>query len=300
MRVLLTGASGFLGQILSTGLSADNEVTSLGRSSQNDIQVSLAKSLLNTEAANKSYDRVVHAAGLAHIHPKSKDEEKAFFDVNFLGTKNLCDWIDTWDIKPKIFVFISSVAVYGAASGLEIDEEHPLNGDTPYALSKMKAEEYLINWGQKCGIEILILRLPLIIGANAPGNLGKMVNGIGKGGYLSIGGGKARKSMVLADDVAQLINTEIKSFGIFNLTDGYHPTFSELETVIAKQLKTKPPRSIPLWFAKIIGFFGNWFNFIPINSDGIRKLSSDLTFSDGKAREFLGWNSSEVLKRWKI
>jgi len=300
MRVLLTGASGFLGRSILEKLSSDNEVVTLGRCSTNDIQVSLTEPLLHMKAVDKTIDRVIHAAGLAHINPKSRDEEKAFFDVNFLGTKNLCNWIDTWDIKPKIFVFISSVAVYGASGGLEIDEKHLLNGNTPYALSKIKAEEYVTNWGQKCGIEILVLRLPLIVGANAPGNLGKMVNGIGKGRYLSIGRGKARKSMVMADDVAQLICTEIKSFGIFNLTDGYHPTFSELETIITKQLKTKQPRSIPLWFAKIIGFVGNSLTFLPINSEGINKITSDLTFSDTKARQELGWNPSSVIKNWKI
>lgn len=300
MSVLLTGASGFLGRSILKRLSVRDKVITIGRADSNDIQISLTDTISQGEPSLKDIDKVIHAAGLAHILPKSKDEEKAFFDVNLEGTKNLCKWIDSWSNKPKIFVFISTVAVYGAESGLEIDEEQPLRGDTPYALSKIQAENFITEWGVKNNIEILILRLPLIIGSDAPGNLGKMVNGIRKGRYLSIGGGKAKKSMVMAEDVAELVSSEISSYGVFNLTDAYNPTFSELEAVIASQLNKNKPKNIPLWCAKFIGLLGNRLKFLPINSKGVKKISSDLTFSDTKARHYLGWDPSKVLESWKI
>lgn len=300
MNVLLTGASGFLGKVIRKKLQESHDVLTLGRNNTSDIQINDLVDTVGIQQPNQIVNRVVHSAGLAHVLPKSKQEEKAFFEVNLEGTKSVCKWIDSWFVKPKSFVFISTVAVYGAESGLDIDEEQPLRGDTPYALSKIQAENHVLEWGIKNKILTLILRLPLIIGSDAPGNLGKMVNGIRKGRYLSIGGGKAKKSMVMAEDVAELVSGEISSYGVFNLTDGYNATFSELEAVIASQLNKNKPKNIPLWCAKFIGLLGNRLKFLPINSKGVKKISSDLTFSDTKARHYLGWNPSKVLESWKI
>ena len=77
------------------------------------------------------------------------------------------------------------------------------------------------------------MRLPLVVGSNPPGNLGKMINGIKRGTYFSIGGGKARKCMVLAEDVAKLITECPDVSGIYNLTDGKNPCFKELDSYLA-------------------------------------------------------------------
>lgn len=300
MNVVLTGASGFLGKCILKRFTPRDNVLTVGRSKTNDVQASLTEPIVHDNLSQQKIDRVIHAAGLAHVVPKSKEEENIFFDVNFEGTKNLCGWIDSWNEKPKTFVFISTVAVYGLESGLDIDEEQPLNGKSPYALSKIEAENFVRDWGDKNSIQILILRLPLIVGSNAPGNLGKMVDAIKNGRYLSIGGGKAKKSMVMADDVAELVTGNILSFGVFNLTDGYNPTFSELEMSISAQLKENKPRKIPVWFAMFVGYLGDKLNFIPINSNGVKKIVSDLTFSDTKARKHLGWKSTNVLDTFKI
>ncbi len=298
IKYLLTGANGFLGSVIKDTIeSPDRIVESLGRSKTNSMSIDLSKVIPIFET---SYDIVIHCAGKAHSKPRTVFEKQEFFEVNFQATINLCLALENLKKLPMQFVFISSVAVYGVDSGLDIDERQPLRGDTPYALSKIKAEEYLINWGQKYGIEILILRLPLIIGANAPGNLGKMVNGIGKGRYLSIGGGKARKSMVLADDVAQLINTCPKVAGVYNLTDGVHPSFGELESLISKQLNKSKPIIIPIGLAKLLGRVGDVIPFFLINTTTVNKIVKDLTFSDLKARQQLGWNPTSVIENWKI
>ncbi len=291
LEVLLTGKNGFLGKII-TDTIKNCKIDGLGANSNNTISCDLSSDIPVIE---KKYDFIVHAAGKAHvIHPdKAKDSE--FFNVNFNGTINLIRGINTSGFYPDQFIFISTVAVYGADQGENIDEDFPLNGLSAYAKSKIEAEKYLIDWGNKNNIPVVILRLPLVIGPNAPGNFGRMVNGIKSGRYLSIGGGKAKKSMVLGKDVAKLISKLKNKRGIYNLTDGYHPTFEMLELNVSKLFKKNKPKNIPLWLAKFLAKAGDLYGKLPLNTDSLNKITSTLTFSDNKAREELKWKPGSVL-----
>lgn len=243
-----------------------------------------------------AFDRVIHVAGKAHVYPKTEVEKQEFFTVNEKGTIHLCQALEKSGALPKQFVFISTVAVYGREFGTGIREYEPLRGETPYALSKIRAEEFLQAWGKQHGVKILILRLPLIAGPNPPGNLGKMLQAIPKGRYLSIGGGKARKSMVLAADVAELIVRETHAEGIYHLTDGEHPSFRELEEVICRHYQVALPKVLPLGWARLLGKIGDILPFSPINSSTIDKMTLDLTFDDSKARRELSWQPRSVLQ----
>ncbi|WP_245889548.1 NAD-dependent epimerase/dehydratase family protein [Cecembia rubra] len=266
-------------------------VQTLGKGKEVDFQADLSESIPELPP----FDRVIHVAGKAHIYPKTEAEKQGFFTVNEKGTIHLCQALEKSGALPKQFVFISTVAVYGREFGIRITEEEPLLGDTPYALSKIRAEEFLQAWGKQHGVKILILRLPLIAGPNPPGNLGKMMQAIPKGRYLSIGGGKARKSMVLASDVAELIVKSEEAEGIYNLTDGIHPSFRELEELICRHYQVALPKILPLGVAKVLGRVGDFLPFSPVNSSTIDKMTLDLTFDDSKARRELGWRPRSVL-----
>lgn len=202
---------------------------------------------------------------------------------------------------PKKFVFISSVSVYGLSSGNNINEEHPLMAMDPYGKSKILAEKLIEDWCAKNNIICTILRLPLIVGNNPPDNLGAMIEGIKKGLFFNIAGGKAKKSMVLADDIGGILLKVSEIGGIYNLTDGYHPTIFDVSSLFAKQLGKKQVSNMPFWLAKKITFLGNMMgpNF-PINSDKLMKMNSTLTFDDTKARRAFGWNPHHVLNVFKI
>lgn len=300
MNFLLTGSTGFLGKAINDELQLSNNVLTLGRGNAHDFSIGDLTDALYLPALSEKINVVVHVAGLAHIIPKSNDEQFAFDNVNYNGTRSLCKWIETWLHKPETFIFISSVAVYGMDNASNITEESFLLGNSHYALSKIKAEQYLIEWGNKLGIKILVLRLPLVVGSNPPGNLGKMIKAIKRGIYFSVEGGNVKKSMVLAEDVAKLIADCPAVSGIYNLTDGCHPTIAELESLICKQLNKSKPINLPLGFAKSLSRIGDFLPVFPINSMTIKKITQDLTFSDVKARQDLGWNPSSVLKNWKI
>lgn len=297
VRLLFTGASGFLGSNLYSLLNDIYQIKTVGLTPQDDYTVNLVSDI--PELDNK-YDVVLHAAGKAHSIPKTEEEKQLFFDVNLQGTKNLCTALENSGV-PKSFIFISTVAVYGCDFGENITEEHPLNGNTPYALSKIKAEKYLQGWCAMHDVNLSILRPSLIAGPNPPGNLGAMIKGIKTGKYLSIAGGRARKSVLMVQDIANLIPLLIEKGGVFNVCDTYQPTFRELETIISKQLNKKLPISIPLGMANLMAKVGDLLGEkAPINTMKLRKIIESLTFSNEKAIRELGWNPMNVLDNFKI
>lgn len=295
MEILLTGASGFLGRAVVKELEKNNNLKSLSRVSGN-YQFSLENEI---PIFNEKFDLVIHSAGKAHSVPKSGVEKKQFFDINVLGTQNLLKGLEIAGL-PEKFVFISSVSVYGQEGGGDINEEHPLEALDSYGLSKIEAEEIIVKWCKLRNVVCTILRLPLLVGENPPGNLGAMLKAIDKGYYFNIGGGKARKSMVLAQDVASFIPVVYSAGGIYNLTDGHHPSFKELSSVISIRRNMKKLYNLPLIVAGAIGCVGDLIGErAPINSLKIKKITSDLTFDDSKARNLLNWKPQPVLEYLK-
>jgi nucleoside-diphosphate-sugar epimerase len=290
--ILLTGVNGFLGISIVEALENNYKLFGLSRT-RGDYKVSLEREVPEFK---QSFDLVIHAAGKAHSVPKTKFERNQFYDVNVTGTENLLKGLEKKGV-PKQFVFISSVSVYGQEFGIGINEDHKLEAKDAYGLSKIEAEELVMEWCRKHNVVCTVLRLPLLVGENPPGNLGAMIKAIGKGYYFNIGGGKACKSMVLAEDVAAFIPKVAIIGGTYNLTDGYHPHFYELSVAISKQKNKRTPYNLPLFIAKAIGFIGDTLgDKAPINSLKLKKITSDLTFDDTKAREVLGWKPKGVLE----
>jgi nucleoside-diphosphate-sugar epimerase len=128
-----------------------------------------------------------------------------------------------------------------------------------------------------------------------------MIRGIKSGFYFNISGGITKKSMVLAEDVAKSILKVAEIGGIYNLTDGNHPSFNELSNHIAFALGKRKPMNMPIYLAKFIAKIGDFMGSkAPLNSSKLKKITSDLTFNDNKAREAFGWNPTPVLKGFKI
>lgn len=297
MKLLFTGGTGFLGKNIYPLLAKEYDVTLCGITDKDDIKVNIAKEV---PVLNDKYDIILHAAGKAHIVPRTEAEKQAFFDVNLQGTKNLCRSLEKSGL-PKALIFISTVAVYGCDEGENITEDHPLNGKTPYALSKIQAEEFLTNWCKEHNVVLGIIRPSLIAGPNPPGNLGAMISGIKSGKYLSIGGGKARKSVLMVQDIVTLVNLLAQKGGVYNVCDDSQPTFRDLEKIISKQLGGKRVINIPYWAANILAKVGNILGpKAPINSNKLDKITKTLTFSNEKAKKELGWNPTDVLSSFKI
>lgn len=296
-KLLFTGGTGFLGKNVRPILDILYEVTTCGITQDDMIKANLAKEI---PVLNQHYDVVLHACGKAHVVPKTEAERQAFFDVNYQGTVNLCSALEKVGV-PKAIVFISTVAVYGCDFGKLITEEHPLLGTSPYAKSKIMAEEYLTEWSKKNNVVLSILRPSLLAGKDAPGNLGAMVNGVRKGFYMNIAGGKVVKSILMAQDIANIIPSLVKKGGIYNVCDTFQPTFGQISESVAKQLGKHKPISIPYWVAWCMAKVGDLLgNKSPINSYKLGKMTKSLTFSNEKARLELDWEPMDVLTHYIV
>lgn len=296
-KLLFTGASGFLGYNIRPLLEKSYDVHTVGLTDDDDIKFNIAKEV---PPINTHYDVVLHAAGKAHTVPKTEAEAQVFYDVNYQGTINLCKALESAGI-PKALIFISTVAVYGCEFGENIDEYHPLKGNSPYAKSKIMAEEYLTKWCLNHQVRLSILRPSLLAGKNAPGNLGAMVKGIKKGYYMNIAGGKVVKSILMAEDIARIVPLLEKKGGVYNVCDTRQPSFGEISMSVAKQLGKGKPLNIPYWLAWCLAKVGDLLGSkAPINSYKLEKMTKSLTFSNEKAKHELGWEPLDVLENYKI
>lgn len=296
-KLLFTGGTGFLGKNVMPILTKQYKVTTCGITPDDMIKANLAKEV---PSLPEKYDVVLHACGKAHMVPKTEEEKKVFYDVNYQGTVNLCAALEKVGV-PKSIVFISTVAVYGCDTGELITEDHPRNGTSPYAESKIMAEDYLTKWCDVHSVILGILRPSLLAGTCAPGNLGAMVNGIKKGFYVNLSGGKVKKSIMMAEDIATLVELVKDKGGVYNVCDDYHPTFGEISVSIAKQFGVHKPFNLPYWMAWCIAKVGDLLGHkAPFNSYRLTKMTESLTFSNEKAKRELGWQPLDVLTNYKI
>lgn len=288
--ILVTGANGFLGRHICQAIPAQ-ELYTLSRTDAR-LPVDLAQPFT---LPDRPYTTVIHAAGKAHSLPRTETEKQAFYDVNTQGTAHLLQALEQLTQLPESFVLISTVAVYGLEEGKDITEDAPLRAVSAYGQSKVMAEKLALDWCQKYGVRCTILRLPLLAGEDAPGNLGSMQAAIRKGRFFTIGGGRAHKSMVLAADVAKALIPLSAIGGVYHLTDGQHPTFRQLGSAMATQSGKKAPGNIPYVLALLASAVGELIPGFPLNRSSLRKMTTDLTFDDQKARNTGLWHPQPVL-----
>ncbi|SHN01788.1 Nucleoside-diphosphate-sugar epimerase [Chryseobacterium carnipullorum] len=297
MKLLFTGCNGFVGKNVIPLLREKSfNIKTLGTHDADFIRDIREK----LPAFDESFNIVFHAAGKAHSIPKTREEENQFYNVNYEGTKNICQALEKK--LPEIFIFISTVAVYGREDGYNISEDFPLEGATAYAKSKIKAEEFLSEWCKRNGVKLFIFRPSLIAGPSAPGNLRDMIRAIKKGRYFNISDGNAKKSIFWVEDFAKLTELTIVNMGgIYNVCDNMHPTFKDVSCRVAELLHKKSPHNIPKFFAKLIAIVGDVLGSrFPINSNKLKKITDSLTFSNEKIKEQLNFSPSNVIENFKI
>ncbi len=305
---LITGASGFIGSRIAAFFKPE-ELFTLGRTSVEPFTHIKADLRESIEAIPNNVKTVIHVAGLAHVKNDGPKTHRRMFQTNAKGTQHLLAALPD---SLETFILISTVAVYGQVKGSNLDETTECRPTTAYAMSKFQAEEACRNYFQAKETKLIILRLPLVIGANAPGNFGSMVAALKRHRYLGVGSGQSQRSMVWVDDVAKLVHSLTGTEGVFNLTDDDHLSFLQLETVICQALNRNRPLRLPLFIAKGLGLLGDGIGHLlktvfPINSHLIEKMTSNLTFDNDKAKKAFDWSPTpaqhvvpEVVKSWKF
>lgn len=211
MNVLVTGATGFVGSGLCNTLEAANY--NVRRSNQRLSEVNWSQSLAGVDA-------VVHLAARVHImQDNSANPLAEFRAVNVEGTVNLARQAAAAGVKR--FVFLSSIGVNGAVTQLNkpfISDDKPAP-HSYYAISKHEAELGLRRIAIETGVQVVIIRPPLIYNTNAPGNFGSLLSIIKRGLPLPLGAVKEnRRSFVALDNLVDLIITCINHPNAANQT----------------------------------------------------------------------------------
>ncbi|MFK8078013.1 MAG: NAD-dependent epimerase/dehydratase family protein [Granulosicoccus sp.] len=299
-KTLITGWNGFFGSILCKAQESFNiSLVRCGRVKGSDVTCDLSKAVPQIP---DTVDRVIHSAGVTPNASRPHNTKDIFQTGNVTSTKNLLASLNPQNIKS--FVLISSASVYGMVSGENILETATLSPTSEYGKSKLEVEKLVIKWCQQNNVPYTIVRLPLVVGPGAPGTLGQLVKAIESKRFVIPGSGDARKSMVLATDVADWITNHPVSYGIFNLTDQTDPSYAELCDAITEHLNFKPVPRIPLTIMMVGSWVGDIAQTllkrpIPYNSNVHVQLTETLTFSS-KAAANHGWSPNSVISNKEV
>jgi nucleoside-diphosphate-sugar epimerase len=217
--ILVTGSSGFVGQSLIKRLTTEFEPSSIiavVRKQPLDLDVRVRcieigdlSNEINLSQMLQEVDVVVHCAGRAHVmNDRSPDALAEFRSVNVQGTVNLAR--QAAEAGVKRFIFLSSIKVNGELTEMgkpftADDEPAP---EDPYGISKYEAERALRQIGSDSGIELVIIRPPLVYGPGVKANFESMMKWLDKGIPLPLGAIKGnRRSLVALDNLIDLIIT---------------------------------------------------------------------------------------------
>ncbi len=295
--ILVTGANGFVGCNLCLKLAhSDRTVVAATRRILPDIAPSIANFQISTLAANTDWqpalrgcDAVVHLAARVHImHEKSDDPLTEFRIVNVEGTLNLARQAAKAGVRR--FVYVSSIKVNGEQTlpgqpFTEQDVPAPLD---PYGISKHEAEKGLLKLAQQTGMEVVILRPPLIYGAGVKANFLCMMRWLQKGVPLPFGSINNQRSLVALDNLLDLIVVCLEHSAavnqIFLVSDGEDLSTTELLCRMAHALG-RPARLIPIP-ASLLEAGATLLG----RRDMAQRLCGSLQVDISKARTLLGWN----------
>ncbi len=296
-HILVTGADGFIGKSLCLRLEQEHVVRHSVRrhAPANDcLPVKNAAAIGDIDAATDwgaalaGVEVVVHTAARVHImKEESADSAAQFQRVNTVGTLNLARQAAAVGVRR--FIFLSTIKVNGEQSviGQPFNAADPPAPKDPYAVSKYEAEMGLQRLGAETGMEIVIIRPPLVYGAGVKGNFATLIKLIEKKVPLPLGAIHNKRSLVGLDNLVDLITTCVKhpaaANQIFLAGDGEDLSTSELLRRLAQALGKTPlllpvPVAVLEFGAKLVG-----------KQAVAQRILGSLQVDICKTRDLLGW-----------
>ncbi|MBV4461747.1 SDR family oxidoreductase [Pseudomonas sp. SWRI79] len=293
-KVLVTGASGFVGEALVFRLLVDKKFSPIaaarGATRLHGLCPVVPFDLTHAKVLPALDDVrvVIHAAARVHVMNETAGDALAEFrKVNVEGTLKLAQCAAASGVKR--FIFISSIKVNGESTlpGKPFKaDDHP-NPLDPYSVSKYEAEEALKQLGHDTGMEVVIIRPPLVYGPGVKANFLSMLSWLNKGTPLPLGSIRNQRSLVAIENLVSLIVACIDhpsaANQIFLASDGEDLSTTQLLRRLSKALG-KPARLLPLpeWLLKLAAS--------TLGKQAVaQRICGSLQVDISKNRELLGW-----------
>ena len=243
-RVLITGATGFLGSHLTERfVGSGAEVKAVVRSDLNNIshlkgQIEVMKrGIVRDLIPIRDTSTVFHLAAISHVG-RSIENPRRTFETNTMGTFNVLESVRRSDSVEK-FVFVSTAHVYGIPQYLPVDEEHPTYSREPYSASKLAAEGFTLAYSKSYGIPVSIARLFNVFGPRQTHDfvVPDIIAQILEKDIISLGNLKPTRDFTYVDDVITgLLLMARQGDGIYNVGSGREVRIESLVQSIAKIL----------------------------------------------------------------
>ena len=245
-KTLVTGADGFIGKAV---------IKALNKEGMTIVKSGRRKSLVSHDYfcreisgetpwsdVLKGVDSVVHLGGRAHVLNDGKNSAAKYMDTNFHGTKNLA--LQAAEKGVKKFIFISSIGVNGRLTkDKPFTDSSELNPDSPYSLSKMLAEKELRSIEKKTGMEVVIIRPPLVYGPGAKGNFPRLIKLVKAGVPLPFKNISNKRSFIsignLVSGIIHCLINEKTGGETFLISDGEDLSTADLVELIGDKMNKK-------------------------------------------------------------
>jgi nucleoside-diphosphate-sugar epimerase len=279
MKINVFGTTGFIGKNLINELQKDHQV----------LAVSLRNNNWKNELLNA--DAYVNLIGKAHDHNKTATEAE-FYHVNVDLTKEIFNAFIESD--STLFIHVSSLAALEEFESTKpLNEVDTCNPNSWYGKSKREAELWLM--GQKLpeNKKLIILRPPMVHGKGDKGNLGLLYKLVSKGIPYPLASFKNNRSFISIQNFCFFINEIIKKenelvSGIYHISDDEPVSTSQIIEIIKKvENKHTLSLSLPKSLVKSLAKFGDFLP-LPLNSERLKKMTSDLVISNQKIKSALG------------
>ena len=269
MKILVTGASGFIGHVLIPRLiKSGHEVVATSRNANSKPTGATSHTIAELgpdtdwSDALSDVEAVIHLAARVHVmSDNSSDPLAEYRRINAEGTAKLAK--DAAKAGVRHFIFMSTIKVNGETSGLVPFNAHDIPAPKePYAIAKLEAEEVLLKTVRNSSMRATIIRPPLVYGPGVKGHFVSLLKICGKGWPLPINCIDNRRSIIyvgnLVDMVHRLIQTPPSTTGVYLCRDPQDVSTPELFQKVSAALGVKPliipfPLSLLRLSAAIIG-----------------------------------------------
>lgn len=297
MGVLLTGATGFVGRALFEHMSDGDTfrprlVARSGLDGANWVKatdvfhVSDMDGTTNWHAALVDCQSVVHLAARVHVmHDKASDPLALYRATNTDATLNLARQAAQAGVKR--FVFVSSIKVNGEGRDAPYRETDAPAPEDAYAISKWEAEQGLWQIARDTGLEVVVLRPPLVYGPGVKANFRRLLDTVARGWPLPLGAIENRRSLLylgnFVDAIRVCLEHPAAAGQTFLLDDGEPVSTPELVRAIARAMG-RPVRLLPVPVG-VLAFGGALLG----RRAAVARLTGSLHVDSSAIRARLGW-----------